>query len=116
MIDCKQLPIPKYKIGDKVWIVDYNIIKECEISEVSIKGIWFDNGYTSRHDFEVKYELSNSWGNRQEKFLYGSKRTAQRILQKQKEKERENIIQTMKDDYKRLQLRLKRYDLKLEDL
>lgn len=42
MIDCKQLPIPKYKVGDKVWIVDYLNVKEVEIDCVEIKVTWFN--------------------------------------------------------------------------
>lgn len=117
MIDCKQLPIPKYKVGDKVWIVNYLSVEEVEIDCVEIKGIWFDNGYTSRHEFEVKYEVSKG-GTVQyrENQFYNSKRTAQRVLSKEKRDIRKSNIEQLRKNLSDLKSRCSFYGLTIEDL
>lgn len=115
MIDCSKLPIPKYKVGDKVWVVAYGIqVKEAEIECVEIKLTWFDNGYTSRQEYKVTYEINGY--NYQVEQIYNSKRTAQRVLAREKIESRQINIEQLKRDFKSLEERCSLYGLSIEDL
>lgn len=116
MIDPNKIPKPKYKVGDKVWIVDYHSVKEVEISEVRIEGVWFDNGVISKHDFKIGYEISTTWGTRREDQLYNSKRTAQRVLQKNKIEEVAEQLKQARQDKLSLQRRCTSLGLTIDDL
>jgi len=115
MIDCAQLPIPKYNQGDKVWIVAYGVqVKEAEVDCVEIKVTWFDNGYTSRQEHKVTYEINGY--NYQAEQIYNSKRTAQRVLAKEKRESRQRNIEGLRRDFKDLQTRCSLHGLTIEDL
>lgn len=116
MIDCKKLPIPKYKIGDKVWVANYLSVEEHTITEVHIKGGWFDNGYTSRQEFTIHYETNKHVCQYTENQFYNSKRTAQRVVAKTKLKIRQDSIQSLKEDLKSIRRRCKYFDLTIDDL
>jgi len=117
MIDCKQLPVPKYKVEDRVWIVNYFSVKEVEIDCVEIKGRWFDNGHTSRHDFEIMYEtLGGGHIQYKENQFYNSKRTAQRVLSKQKIEMRQQNIEELRKNLASLKSRCSLYGLTIDDL
>lgn len=114
MIDCKQLPIPKYKLGDKVWIVDYMSVKEVEIDCVEIKVTWFNDGYTARQESRIIYEIYGR--HYQEGEFYNSKRTAQRVLSKEKIKIRQNSITELRKTFDDLKSRCSLYGLTINDL
>lgn len=117
MIDCKQLPTPKYKVGDRVWIVDYLSVKEVEIDCVEINGRWFDNGYTSKQEFEVKYEVcKGGMVQYRENQFYHSKRTAQRVLSKQKIEMRQQNMEELRKNFNYVKARCSLYGLTIEDL
>lgn len=117
MIDINKIPVPKYKVGDTVWTANSWGIKEHVVQSVFIKGQWFDNGYTSRHEFEVLYELSSHWsGVHRESYLLGSKRTAQRKASIYKKEAEQNRLKMLSNDYKDIMLRIKNENLKPEDL
>lgn len=115
MMDINKIPVPKYKVEDKVWIVDYSSIKQIQISCVIIKGMWFDNGYTSRHEFKVTYESCYGLTHSEDQF-YNSKRTAQRRLAEYKIKERSDRIDTLRRDINNIQIRCKNLGLTIDDL
>lgn len=114
MIDCKQLPIPKYKLGDKVWIVDYTSVKEVEIDCVEIKVTWFNDGYTTRQESCIIYKIYG--GHYQEGEFYNSKRTAQRALSKEKIKMRQNSITELRKTLSGLKSLCSLYGLTIDDL
>lgn len=116
MIDCKKLPIPKYKIGDKVWVVDYLSVAEHTITEINIQGGWFDNGYTSRQEFTIEYKTNKHVYNYKENQFYNSKRTAQRVAAKTKIKIRQDSIQSLKENLRFLHSRCKHFGLTIDDL
>lgn len=116
MIDCKKLPIPKYKVGDKVWIVNCLSIAEVEIKHVEMEVRWFDSGYTSRQEYDIEYEVTTVWGSYTEKQLYTSKRTAQRVLSKQKVEEKQTRINELRNNLALLKSRCSSYGLTIDDL
>lgn len=115
MIDCNKLPIPKYKVGDKVWIMAYGSqVKEAEVDCVEIKLTWFNNGYTSRQEHKVTYEINGY--NYQVDQIYNSKRTAQRVLAREKIESRQINIKKLKLDFKSLKEHCSRFGLTIDDL
>lgn len=116
MLDATKLPIPKFKVGDKAWILEYLSYKEVTIQTVLISGSWFDNEYTSRQDFEVTYEVTSWVSTYKEQDLYKSKRTVQRKLANQKIEIRQRDVKKLKDAKRQLDLDCKRLGLTIEDL
>lgn len=115
MIDPKQLPVPKYKVGDMVWVINYKTVKQVEILTVIIEGEWFDNNYTSRHNFKVRYEVSGSYADN-EKDFYNSKRTAQRRCKERLEQEKKERLASIKNDFQNLKTRCKYAGITIDDL
>lgn len=117
MIDCKKLPVPKYKVGDRAWILNYDSVKEVEVNCVLIKINWFDNGYTSRQEHFVTYELSGGvFSEYSEKQIYATKRSAQRVLRKNMKKREQEILEDLKQRVINIKERCLQYGLQFDKI
>ena len=56
IVDFNLLPKPKFKVGDIVWIwCGLHIVESVKITELDYEVHYFDNGYTSRIEYDIYY-------------------------------------------------------------
>lgn len=56
-IDFKNVKPPKFKINEQAYLLYFGEVIKVDIVSIDLSLRWFDNAYTSRYEWEVKYDL-----------------------------------------------------------
>lgn len=92
-LDLSVLPLPKYKVDDEVWVIYCDECTKLTVSEVDYKMFWFDNGYTSRHEIEIDYDISGMFCRLQEEDIFPTyEECHKKYLEIKERKKQEDIV------------------------
>jgi hypothetical protein len=61
-VDFSNVKVPLYGINDQAYLLHFGKVIKVDILGVELKLKWFDNNYTSRYEWEIRYELGNADG------------------------------------------------------
>jgi len=115
-LDLSILPLPKYKVDDKVWAIYCDECTEVTISEVDYKMSWFDNGYISRHKIIIDYDIYGIRCRLEEEDIFSTYEECYKEYLKIKERKRLEDIIYLEKEIQKNNSNIKWYSEKLEKL